>query len=115
MVINGTTRRFNASQPVEAKLASITRKTISELIRELQRDTIFRHFVSATNDDVDFHLTSIPDSIAIAQDALDFNPARMRKLYEAGFAIGLAGPEKWQRKPPSFSEQRMDAAIKLSQ
>ncbi|MEM9277368.1 MAG: hypothetical protein AAGA76_02200, partial [Pseudomonadota bacterium] len=115
MVINGTTRRFNASRPVEPKLASIAQKTISELIRELQHDTIFHHFVSATNGDVDFHLTSIPDSIEIAEDVLDFNPVRMNKLYKAGYELGLQGPETWARRPPRLSDQQMNAALELSQ
>ena len=101
MVINGTTRRYNASEPVEATLASITRKTISELLRELQRDTIFRHYVSAKNADVDFHLTSIPDSIPIAQESLNFDIKRMNRLYRAGYEIGLKGPDSWATRPPS--------------
>ena len=115
LVINGTTRRFNASKPVEPKLASIAQKTISELIRELQHDTIFRHFVRAKNDSVNFHLTSIPDSIPIAQDALDFNTKRMQRLYRTGFEIGRKGPETWQKKPPSFDSKKMNAALEVSQ
>lgn len=102
MVINATTRRFNASRPVEPTLASISRKTISELIRELQRDTIFRHYVSATNRNMNFRMTSIPDSIPIAQEALNFDPKRMRRLFRAGYEIGLAGSNTWIEKPPSI-------------
>ncbi|MEM7215367.1 MAG: patatin-like phospholipase family protein [Pseudomonadota bacterium] len=115
LVINGTTRRFNASKPVEPKLASIAQKTISELIRELQHDTIFHHFVSAKSDNVNFRLVSIPDEIPIAEEALDFDPVRMNKLYKSGYEKGLEGPETWRRRPPSFSQQRMDAALELSQ
>ncbi len=99
LVINATTRRFNASNPVEPTLASISRKTISELIRELQRDTIFRHYVSTQKRGVNFHLTSIPDNIPIAADVLNFEPARMKKLYKAGYSIGLAGPDTWRKSP----------------
>ncbi|MEM9333015.1 MAG: patatin-like phospholipase family protein [Pseudomonadota bacterium] len=115
MVINGTTRRYNASKPVEPKLASIAQKTISELIRELQRDTIFHHFVNATTEDVNFHLTSIPDSIPIAQDVLNFDQKRMQRLYKAGYEIGLKGPDTWRKRPANFNQQQMNAALELSQ
>lgn len=115
MVINGTTRRFNASTPVEPKLSSIARKTISELLRELQHETIFRHYVSATNADVDFYMTSIPDSIPIAEDALNFDIARMRKLYQAGFQIGAKGVDDWQRRPPSHAQVQNRSAGKIAE
>lgn len=99
MIINGTTRRFNASTPVKANLASISRKTISELIRELQRETIYRHYVSSQNSGMDFFMTSIPDSIPIADKTLDFDPVRMDRLYRAGLAEGLKGVEAWARQP----------------
>lgn len=105
MVINGTTRRYNASRPVEPTLADISRKTISELVRELQHDTIFRHYVDATNSGTAFHMTSIPDSIPIAQESLDFNPARMRKLFDAGRAIGAKGTGEWHTRPPELDMQ----------
>ena len=100
MVINGTTRRYNASRPVEPTLADISRKTISELIRELQHDTIFRHYVDARNSGTDFRMTSIPDSIPIAQESLNFDPVRMRKLFSAGRAIGAQGTSGWHTMPP---------------
>jgi len=116
MVVNGSTQRFNASKPVEASLASITRKTISELLRELQGDTIFRHYVSAKNAGVKFHLTSIPNSIPIAQESLDFDPARMRQLYQAGYEAGLKGVSTWATQPPTaISTQPAKSANNLQQ
>ncbi len=105
MVINGTTRRYNASQPVKPTLADITRKTISELIRELQHDTIFRHYVDAKNTGIAFHITSIPDSIPIAQESLNFDKVRMRKLFNAGRAIGAQGISAWHTRPPQTDLQ----------
>lgn len=111
MIINGTTRRFNASTPVKANLASIAQKTISELIRELQRDTIYRHFIVAKETGIDFHLTSIPDDIPIAQQSLDFDPIRMRQLYRSGFAIGSKGVGVWAKIPPTSSTDTRAAAL----
>ena len=111
MVINGTTRRFNASKPVKATLASIAQKTISELMRELQRETIYRHFISAREMGMSFHLTSIPDAIPIAQESLNFDQKRMRRLYLAGIREGQRGVESWSRIPPTnqVASQEMNA------
>jgi len=101
IVVNGSTKRFNASRPVKANLASIAQKTIFELMREIQSDTIFRHFARAQRSGIDFHMTSIPDSIPIPTKSLDFDPVRMRQLYDAGYKIGLEGPETWRKTPRS--------------
>ena len=101
MIINGSTRRFNDSVPVKPNLASIAQKTIFELMRELQSDTVYRHYTRAQNSGIRFHLTSIPDEIPISEKSLDFDPKRMQLLYDAGYKIGLQGPDNWNTKPPS--------------
>jgi predicted acylesterase/phospholipase RssA len=101
IIINGSTRHFNDSIPVKPNLASIAQKTIVELMRELQSDTVFRHYSRAKNSGIRFHVTAIPDEIPISEKSLDFNPARMKTLYDAGFKIGNAGTEKWKVKPQS--------------
>ncbi len=112
MVINGTTRKFNDSNPVKPNLASIAQKTIFELMRELQSDTIFRHYSRAKNSGIDFHLTSIPDDVPVSDKSLDFNPVRMRTLYDSGFEIGLQGPAKWNTKPPSVLRETGELAAR---
>lgn len=101
MIINGSTRRFNDSVPVKPNLASIAQKTIFELMRELQSDTVYRHYTRAQNSGIRFHMTSIPDEIPISEKSLDFDPKRMQILYDAGYKIGLQGPDNWNTKPPS--------------
>ncbi len=101
LVINGTTRRFNDASPVKPNLASIAQKTIFELMRESQSDTIFRHYARVKDSGIDFHLTSIPDDVPVSDKSLDFNPVRMELLYNEGFKIGSKGPAQWNTKPPS--------------
>lgn len=100
MVINGNTGRFNASQPVSGKLADIARKSISELMRQLMDDGMYRGYVSAVNSGAKFHMTGIPDEIRPSQESLDFDPVRMNKLFEAGRKVGLSGPAGWRKTPP---------------
>ncbi len=101
LVINGSTARQNSGKPVKANLADIAKKSILELMRELQDEQIFRDYVLARNVRAKFHLTAIPDAIGPSQESLDFNIERMRKLFAAGQAEGLKGPKSWQSDPPN--------------
>ncbi|MEM7068126.1 MAG: patatin-like phospholipase family protein [Pseudomonadota bacterium] len=114
LVINGPTRKSNESQPVSGNIPSIAGKAILELMRELQRDTIFRHYISARGDKVKFHMTSIPDHIPIDQESLNFDPERMMMLYDAGIEIGMRGPDTWFRAPRSYSKERMEMVMRAS-
>ena len=111
MVVNGNTVRHNASSPVKANLADIAKKSIVELMRELQDDTIYRDFVIARNVGATFRLTAIPDSIPMAAESLNFDNERMRRLYQAGVVEGMKGPEGWLHEPPGVSRyERLVAA-----
>ncbi len=110
VIVNGSTRRFNDSVPVKPNLASIAQKTIFELMRELQSDTVFRHYSRAKNSGIAFHLTSIPDDIPISEKSLDFDPKRMQLLYDGGYKIGLGGADKWNTKPPSVLRETGELA-----
>ena len=101
VVMNTTTKKYNASQPVEANLASIAQKTIFELMRELQIDTLNRHYTRTKQENIEFRMTSIPDSFPIPQRSLNFDPVRMKNLFEAGYKIGVEGVDAWRRKPRS--------------
>ena len=110
MIVNGNTTRLNASQPVQPKALEIAKKAIMEMMRELQEDTIYRGFVIAGNVRSDYHLTHIPDSIPMSQASLDFNPKRMRQLYDAGYQAGMRGPDKWAKEPPRLEKHERVAA-----
>ncbi|MGI9401506.1 MAG: patatin-like phospholipase family protein [Rhizobiaceae bacterium] len=104
MIVNGNTTRLNASQPVQPKALEIAKKAIMEMMRELQEETIYRGFVIAGNVRSSYHLTNIPDSIPMSQASLNFDPKRMRRLYDAGFQAGLSGPDKWEKEPPRLEK-----------
>jgi len=104
MIVNGNTAKFNSSEPVSGKLADIAQKSISELMRELMDDTIYRGYASAVNSGMKFYMTSIPDSILPSQKSLNFDTARMRKLFNAGHKIGAAGLTTWKRQPPRLGK-----------
>ncbi len=100
MVINGNTGRFNASQPVKGKLADIARKSISELMRQLMDEVMYRGYVTTVNSGAKFYMTGIPDDILPSQKSLDFDPVRMNRLFEAGRKLGASGVKNWRNTPP---------------
>jgi predicted acylesterase/phospholipase RssA len=110
MIINGNTVRENAAVPVKATLSDIAKKSITEMMREIQTDTIYRDFVLARNVGAHFHLTAIPDSIPMAQESLNFDAARMNKLFEAGYAAGINGVKHWLKEPPHVNRYEKVAA-----
>lgn len=99
VVLNGSTKQSNDSVPIKANLANISRKAITELIRELQEDTVYRDYILAKNSGAQFRMTAIPDEVDLPEDVLEFKPEFMAKLYDIGFQIGLDGPANWRKTP----------------
>ncbi|MEX0346000.1 MAG: patatin-like phospholipase family protein [Rhizobiaceae bacterium] len=100
VVINDFTTRLNDSTPIRASLLSIARKSIAELMRELLEETVFRGFVLSRQIGAEFYLTSIPQTVEMSDQSLNFDPERNRKLFEAGRKAGQAGADTWHRSPP---------------
>lgn len=98
-IVNGNVKRFDDDKPVKASTLDISRKAISELVRELQEQTIYRDYILSQAAGASFRLVSIPSDFPDADSALDFDPERQRKLFETGQKLGLAGPSAWRRSP----------------
>lgn len=102
MIINGNTTRLNASSPVSGKAMDVAKKSIVELMRQLQNDALYRDYVLAKNTGAKFYMTQIPDNIPLSEEGLNFEQARMQRLYNAGYQDGLKGPNNWHRDPPGL-------------
>ena len=46
-----------------------------------------------------FHLASIPEDLKVGSDAMSFDPAELRRLYDAGYAASTGGMA-WRDTPP---------------
>lgn len=110
LIVNGNTTRQNAVKPVDGTLADIAKKSIAELMRGLQTETVYKDYALARNVGAHFRMTSIPDSIAPAQESLNFDNARMRKLYAAGVEDGTKSPKQWLTAPPNTEKAAQLAA-----
>lgn len=89
----------DASKPVEPDLASISAKTISELLRGLLYKTVYQGYVTARNAKTKFRLSYIPDNADPIEFGLDFDQAKMRVLFKNGVQSGL-NVSQWRKEPP---------------
>ncbi len=110
MVINGTTARLNDANPIKPNLADISRKTIVELMRQVQKGAIYRDYVLARKSGATFRITSVPDSFPISNAMLEFDPERMRQLYEVGYQVGAKGPSAWSATPRDINAEERVAS-----
>lgn len=111
VVINDFTTRLNDNTPIRASVLSIARKSIGELMRELLEETVFRGFVLARQTGADFYLTSIPPSVEMSEQSLNFDPERNRKLFAEGRKAGRSGTSSWHRHPPRTNSRERQLAV----
>ncbi len=105
LIVNGRLNQFEIETAVKPELGDIARKSITELTRSLLETKVYQGYVRARNSNTKFRLVAIPDNVTPSKTALDFNPARMRKLYEIGYKIATSS-KPWASEPPRL--QRLD-------
>ena len=109
ILVNGSMRLRNAAAPVPANLTGIAKKSIIELMRGLSYKIIYQIYVTVRHSGANFNLTYVPDDIPETKDPLEFNPAEMRALFEAGRAYARSG-RAWQQEPPRLEAlERIEA------
>ena len=99
VIINRQLTLANDAEAVEPKVLDISRKSISELVRGLLYKTLYQGYVAARNANARFRLTSIPDTLTLPDNSLEFDPKTMRKLYDIGREQGRAA-SGWTNEPP---------------
>lgn len=87
-------------QTIEPKLASIAERTIDSMIRTQGFGDIYRIYLSAVKEGLDFNLTFIPRDFDLKPEE-PFDPEYMQKLFDLGFQIAQSG-DVWVKTPPGF-------------
>jgi len=87
-------------EPVDPELMSITRRSISTLIRTQGVGDLYRLFVLADRDDIDYNLAFIPDTFH-EKPAEQFDRVYMGRLFELGYEAARRG-FPWKKLPPGF-------------
>ncbi len=99
LIVNGRLNQFELESAVKPELADIARKSITELTRSLLSTKVYQGYVRARNSNTRFNLIAIPDNVTPSKEALDFDPKRMRKLYDVGYRIATSS-SPWKSEPP---------------
>ncbi len=97
VILNGNANTTYEPAPVE--LSGIAQRALRTLLRNQARGDIERIFYLADRDDVDFQVTSIPESFN-ANRSLEFDPGYMKELLELGRETGRTG-NFWRGQPPN--------------
>lgn len=87
-------------QGVEPWLPEIAGRSVSSLIRTQGFGDMYRMYISAKRDGLDYNLAYIPDSFdAPLKEA--FDPVYMNELYALGYRMAKAG-YPWSKAPPGM-------------
>ncbi len=111
VLINSQMKLADAGKPVEPDLASISAKTISELLRGLLYKTVYQGYVTARNANSNFRLNYIPDNANPIEFGLDFNRVKMKALFQLGVQNGL-NVDQWVKEPPRLESYERVAVKK---
>jgi predicted patatin/cPLA2 family phospholipase len=109
MLVNGKlSLGAGESEPVQATVLGISRRSISELMRGLTYKTIYQGYVTTRQARGQFRILHVPDDVKDIEDPLRFRPEEMRRLFEIGRGIG-ANPSNWLPEPPRLENlERVD-------
>jgi predicted acylesterase/phospholipase RssA len=86
---------------VERRTLSIAARAISSLIHTQGVGDLYRIFLTAQRDGLDFNLAYIPASFH-QPHTKDFDPEYMRPLYALGYAMAARG-YPWEKAPPEYA------------
>ena len=84
---------------VQKALFSVTGQSLLTVLQARSDGDLMRLFLMATLSGGRFQLASVPQDMPVGANALDFEPATMRKLFDAGYKFAAAGRD-WRNTPP---------------
>ncbi len=83
----------------QLSLFALTSRSFETFTKNQALGDLYRLYVGAVRDGMDFNLVYIPDSFDAKSKEL-FDPVYMSKLYDVGFSLGTQADSAWQKKPP---------------
>jgi predicted acylesterase/phospholipase RssA len=90
-----------AWREVTPRLPAITGRTISTLLRTQGIGDLYRIYLGARRDGIEYNLAYIPSPFLYEPEEL-FDRAYMKKLYDLGYRLARAG-YPWEKAPPGFA------------
>lgn len=95
-------------EAIDRKILPITARAIATLIKTQGVGDLYRIYLGAQRDGLDFNLASIPQQFD-AQSSEAFDPDYMKPLFQLGFDLAAKG-SPWAKAPPGFEPPRMRSA-----
>lgn len=92
-------------KPLEPGLVSVSKRSLETLIKYQGLGDLYRLYIGAQRDGVDYHLVHIPSDFR-EESKEAFDPTYMSALHDVGYAMGRAG-DMWESAPPGV--KYMDA------
>ena len=83
----------------QLSLFGLTSRSLETFTKYQGLGDLYRLYIAAQRDGMDYNLVYIPDSFDAVSKQL-FDPAYMSKLYDMGYSLGLHADTAWQKKPP---------------
>jgi predicted acylesterase/phospholipase RssA len=110
MLVNGKlSLKAPTTEPVQATVLEISKRSILELMRGLTYKTIYQAYVTTRQARSDFRILYVPDDVHDIEDGLRFDPKEMKRLFDVGVDIGRQ-PASWQNEPPRLEAlERIEA------
>lgn len=91
-------------EPVERSTIPIAMRSVQSLMRGVIQGDIYRIYVAAQRDGIDFNLAYIPDDFDAVSEST-FDSAYMRELFEVGRQLGAEGYQ-WKKAPPGVDRNK---------
>ena len=85
---------------VDEEILSVTRRSISTLIKNQGIGDLYRIYAATKHDGIDFNLASIPADFSYASDE-PFDQRYMIALFNRGYSLG-AHQYSWSKAPPGI-------------
>ncbi|WP_439532901.1 patatin-like phospholipase family protein [Polymorphobacter sp.] len=96
-IVNGHVSYAGSSVPSGTNSAGIMGRSIIEMMRSISYRSVERTYVMTRNAGARFNLAYLPDEEPEV-NAIEFDPAAMKRLFESGATLGRAG--RWRDEPP---------------
>ena len=85
---------------VDRRMLTIAGRAISSMIQTQGIGDLYRIYLSAMKDGIDYNLAYIPSSFNVPKTE-NFDPVYMRQLFDVGYSMAAKG-YPWQKTPPGM-------------
>ncbi|PVF10863.1 hypothetical protein DBO95_27780, partial [Yersinia pestis] len=92
-------------EPTPRLVRNIALRTLDSTSKAALVGDLYRIYAFSLAEQSGFHWITIPPDVDI-NGAEIFDPVKMERLYQAGYAEGLRGPE-WSLRPPGSIEMEV--------